>query len=344
MKVQIREIDDSSLWEDLLCRSINPTLFHSWKWLKIIEKHTGAKLHPLVAASGTTDVGLLPVFMKKTKGLNMVFSPPPKTGLLYIGPLLVRYDKDLKQQTLEKTILANIDAFDEYIKNNMRPNYIRLTTPPGYNDARPFTWNGYDVSPEFTYYVDLSKGEDAVFENYSKQLRVDLKKTEREGVTVKQGGKRELDIIHKNLQERFIQQGIKSNLTREYLHDLYDTFHPKNLTVFAAEYQGEQVSGFISINHQDRASYWAGGGKTSIKGIYPNDLLQWEAMKWAIKQDYTRYEIVDAGDQRLRHFKSKFNPELTQWFQAEKYQPKTLKHIETPIRAIFQKLKMGGLT
>ena len=344
MKVQIREIDDGGRWGELLLHSINPTLFHDWKWLKIIEKHTGARLHPMVASSGENDVGIMPLFMRKTKGLNLAFSPPPKTGLLYMGPLLVQQNQDMKRQTREKTILACFDAFEEHIQKSLKPNYIRLATPPGYDDARPFTWNGYDVSPEFTYYVDLSKGEDAVFENYSKQLRVDLKKTEKEGVTVKQGGKKELDIIHKNLQERFIQQGVRSNLTREYLHDLYDAFHPQNLTVFAAEYQGEQVSGFISINHQDRASYWAGGGKTAIKGIYPNDLLQWEAMKWAIQQGYKRYEIVDAGDQRLRHFKSKFNPDLKQWFQAEKYNPKTLKHIEKPARTIFQKLKLGGLT
>ncbi len=344
MSVTIRECTNQKEWDSLVDNSIHPTTFHRFQWLKLIEKHSGTKLHALIASMGTNDIGILPVFYKKSRGMRMLFSPPPKSGLTNLGPLTIRYDKVLKAQTIEKATHASIDAFDTHIKEEFNPNYIRLSTVPGYTDARPLTWAKYDVHPEYTYISDISGGPDTILANYQKQLRTDLKKTIKEGVTVEEGGKKELDMIQATLAARFEQQGVSTNLTKEYLRDLYDAFHPSNFRIFIAKYKGDHVGGFICVCHPDRASYWAGGGKTDIKGIYPNDLLQFEAMKWAHSQGYKRYEIVDAGDERLRHFKSKFNPDLVIWFQAERHSPSHLKHLEPAARAIFRKFRLGGLT
>jgi lipid II:glycine glycyltransferase (peptidoglycan interpeptide bridge formation enzyme) len=60
--------------------------------------------------------------------------------------------------------------------------------------------------------------------------------------------------------------------------------------------------------------------KAELKGISPNDLVQWEAINWACNNGYKYYEEMDAGDDpRLRHFKSKYNPELAIWYTAIKY-------------------------
>ena len=344
MKITIRKCVDGKIWDELVEKSVKSTTFHRWDWLKIVEKHSGTKLNPLIASMGSNDVGIIPVFTKKTKGMKLAFSPPPKCALTYLGPLSIQYDKVLKYQTMEKTMHSYMDAFIKYIKTEYKPNYTRLNLSPGYNDVRPLTWNNYDTSPEYTYISDISGGEDAIFSNYQKQLRTDLKKTIKEGVTVKEGGKQELNKIHDELISRFTEQGLQTNITKEYLNDLYKKFHNKEMNIFYASYQGEQVGGFICITHPDRASYWAGGGKTTIKGIYPNDLLQYETMKWAHEKGYKKYEIVDAGDKRLRHFKSKFNPQLKNWFQTEKYSPKTIKHIEPTIRKILKVVGGKGLS
>jgi lipid II:glycine glycyltransferase (peptidoglycan interpeptide bridge formation enzyme) len=344
MEIKVRECDDGKEWDALLGKSSNPTVFHRWRCLKIIERHSGCKVHPLVASMGTNAVSVFPLYSKRSKGLRMLFSPPPRTGLLYLGPLFVAYDPVLKAQTIEAVTLSSQDAYEAYVKERLKPNYCRVALTPGYVDARPLIWNRYSVEPQYTYMMDLSGAEDAIFENFQKQVRVDIKKTQREGVVVEEGGKRELEQIHGFLSDRFMQQGLRTNLTLEYLNDLYDELYPANLRVFVAKYQREFVGGFICICHDDRASYWAGGAKTSIKGIYPNDLLQWEAMRWACKQGYKRYEIVDAGDRRLRHFKSKFNPNLSLWLQAERYSPSSLRHIERIVRIVFNVMRLGSVS
>ena len=66
--------------------------------------------------------------------------------------------------------------------------------------------------------------------------------------------------------------------------------------------------------------FWVGLPKTDIVGISPNDMIQWEAIRWAQSNGYEYFELMDAGDDpRLRHFKSKYNPDLVIWYSATKY-------------------------
>jgi hypothetical protein len=65
---------------------------------------------------------------------------------------------------------------------------------------------------------------------------------------------------------------------------------------------------------------WVGIPKTGLVGISANDLIQWEAIKYAQMIGLDYYEEMDAGDDpRLRYFKSKYNPELVVWYAATKY-------------------------
>ncbi len=65
---------------------------------------------------------------------------------------------------------------------------------------------------------------------------------------------------------------------------------------------------------------WVGIPKTDLVGISVNDVIQWEGIKWAEAQGMEYYEEMDAGDDpRLRHFKSKYNPDLLIWYSAVKY-------------------------
>ena len=65
---------------------------------------------------------------------------------------------------------------------------------------------------------------------------------------------------------------------------------------------------------------WVGIPKTNLIGISANDLVQWEAIKWAQMNGLDFYEEMDAGDDpRLRYFKSKYNPNLVIWYSATKY-------------------------
>jgi hypothetical protein len=338
MSISLKVARDGIEWDALLKRCPQSTLFHTWDYLKITERHTKTRLYPMIGMRGTDPAGLYPVFIGKKALSNLAFSPPPGAGLLYLGPLILDYD-DLKQNKKESTYTDLQREMDSFLFKDLKARYARIRSSPGIIDARPFKWNGYAVEPLYTYIADLGPGIDALWAGLNSQVRKDIRKTEKEGVHVKEGGRNELGLICESVQRRFREQGLRSNIPKEYLFDLFDRFHPANLKIFTVNKGDELIGGQITLYYKDKAMLWMGVPKTENKGIYPNDLLQWEMMKSAHAQGLRYYELMCAGDDiRLRHFKSKFNPEPSLWYSAERYPAPAYKAAESIFRTM-QKIK-----
>jgi lipid II:glycine glycyltransferase (peptidoglycan interpeptide bridge formation enzyme) len=209
-------------------------------------------------------------------------------------------------------------------------------------DSRPLKWSGYEVEPLYTYVIDITKGVEHVWNGLNRKLRVSIEKTRREGVTVEMGDRDDLEFIRSSLATRFEEQGFtpSKGYYREYLADLYKTFFPENMKIFIARYKGERVGGLVTLCYKDWSALWIGIPKTELKGIYPNDLAQWEAIRWASEHGFKFYEEIDAGyHPRLRHFKAKFNPELRIWFSAVKYSSPVFKVLERTTRFVYNKFR-----
>jgi len=345
IEIKVAGNDDAALWDRLVGSSPHGTIFHTWKWLKIAEKHTNSKLYPIIGYKGTEPIGVYPLFLIKKRGVKLVFSPPPKTLLLYLGPAFVNFQK-LKQSVRESLFVEFQAEVDEFIASELRGNYVRVRTSPWLLDSRPLRWAGYEVEPLYTYMIDLTKGVEHVWSNLNRKLRVSIEKTRREGVSVEMGDKEDLEFLRNALAARFEAQGFKpqKDYYKAYLHDLYETFHPQNMKIFIAKHGGERVGGLVALCYKDWAALWIGVPKTDLKGIYPNDLALWEAIKWACEHGFKYYEEMDAGDApRLRHFKAKFNPELAVWFSAVKYSSLVFKGLEKAVRAVYNRFGLGGL-
>lgn len=96
------------------------------------------------------------------------------------------------------------------------------------------------------------------------------------------------------------------------------------------------MSGVIHLNYNGIVYQWIGLPKTEIAGISPNDLLVWESIQSAHEMGMKYYEIMNGGiNPRLRRYKSKFNPELSIWYSAEKFS----HPIYGVARTISQKIK-----
>lgn len=333
--IKIANEVDSEKWNDLIYSSPHGTIFHTWKWLKIVEKQTDSILYPLMAYQGTNIIGIYPIFLKKKGFINLALSPPPKAYLLYLGPVIANYE-NLKQDKKESIFIKFQNEVDRYLFSQLNCKYVRIRSSPGLFDSRPFRWSGYNVEPLYTYRINLTNGSDHVWENFDRQLRVTINKTIREGVIVENGNKEDLEFIHSLLSRRYIEQGLKPSDYKKFLLELYDEFYPTSIRIYIAKYKGEKVGGTISLCYKDIMYLWVGVPKTDLKGISPNDLIQWESIKWACENGFKYYEEMDAGDDpRLRYFKSKYNPELVIWYSAVKYSSLSYKII-TNIREIIK--------
>ena len=346
MELKVAGEKDTEEWDKLVENSPHGTIFHTWKWLKIAEKHTNSKLYPLIGYRGSEAIGIYPLFLVKKKSIRLIFSPPPKTLLLYLGPAFVNFE-NLKQSRRESLFTEFQLSVDEFIKSDLRGNYTRIRLSPWLIDSRPLRWCDYEIEPLYTYMINLQGGVDNLWSNLNRKLRVSIEKSKREGVSVELGDAEDLEFLRKALYSRFEEQGLRpeKEYYKDYLSDLYNSFYPQNMKIFIAKRNGERVGGLVVLCYKDWAALWIGIPKTGLKGIYPNDLAQWEAIRWACENGYRFYEEMDAGDDpRLRHFKAKFNPELAVWFSAVKYSSPIFKGLERTARFVYSKLGLGGLT
>ena len=94
----------------------------------------------------------------------------------------------------------------------------------------------------------------------------------------------------------------------------------------------------VVVCYRDKVFSWFGAAKTDLNGIYPNDLLQWEALKWAGDNNFKCYEIVGANTPRICTFKVKYNPTLSMHYSIVKYSPRIIKWVESAYIRVIKPL------
>lgn len=324
MEISIASDTDQQLWDDIIQSSPEGTLFHTWKWLKIMEKHSRKKiflqkykaiLYPLIVREGNEIIGLMPVFFYDSPLLKMACSPPFSVENYYLGPVMKKNDA-IKYHRKQSIFYEFQKTIDDFLKNKLRSNYISIHSSPGMSDPRPYIWSGYNVEPAFTNIIDLSPGEKTVWENFNQSVRKSVNKTEKMGISVHTGSKEDFESIYTMLRGR-----KRIHATKEFMFDIFENFFPGNLQFFIAKKDDVLLTGIIAISYKNKMSIWTGSPKITIDGISPNYIVHWDSIRSACKNNHHYFEIIGASDPTLFPFKSKFNGEIVPFYIMKWYSP-----------------------
>lgn len=313
--MNVKIIDDKELWDDFIDKSSYGLLFHKWDFLKIAEKHTGYKLLLYGIYNSESLVCLFPLFFKKINVVKMIISPPPLSGVPYLGFVMSPEYNLLRQSKKEKYLNTVVDEINTEI-NNLSPHYVRISLMPNFMDVRPFTWNDYRADEHFTYVIDLNQSLDGIWGGFGRQIRkkatacgqLDLKLVKSDDIT----------SFYEIEEQRYKDQGLKSPIiSKKYLDELIKTY-PESIELY---YLCESDGGIIGIHlickYKDRFMLWMGSTKPD-KNIHANEYMAWELIKQAKDEGYQKFEMSGAGIKRLCEFKSKFNPTLEFNFNISK--------------------------
>jgi len=319
MSIEIEVADGTHLekWNEYVEKSQHGTIFHTIEWLKIAEKHSKSKLYPLIGTHGGEVIGLFPIFYVKKGILRMIFSPPPKMGIPYLGPAFINYDK-LKQNKKEEMLEGFQESFEKFIGARLGYNYISVMTCPGISDMRFFKWAGYEIQPQYTYSIDLSGGAEFVWNNFKKSLRNDIKRAERTEICIEHGKRQDIPAVCEIIKKRFEEQKMKFNIKDGYFLDIYDEFAPRFFDILKFKMDSKMAGGMFFLSYGKNTYHWQGAVKREHRGLALADVLLWSSIKLAAQKRAERYELVGANTKRLSAFKSKYNPGLDMYFLAKK--------------------------
>lgn len=323
VEVKIAEESDAEKWDRIVGSSPHGTIFHTWKCLKIIEKHSGTKLYPVMVLNGIVPIGCIPLFFQKKLWMKLLFCPPPHVALPRFGPVIVNYDK-LKPNKRESTLRDFQKKVDEFIISDIKPDYLTISSA-FLDDARCYRWSGYYVEPTYNYIFHLDNELDKIWSTIKKNTKQDIQRAQRRGFSVREGNMEDLLRIYEQMVERYTEQNRKVNVPKAYLIEMYEALYPSNLRIFVVEHEKNYVSGSIDVYFNDKVITWIGNAKSDS---HATDLLTWECLKWAYDNGYKHYAIMGAaGVERLYTFYSKFNPDLVVSFSARKYSSSASKLI-----------------
>jgi lipid II:glycine glycyltransferase (peptidoglycan interpeptide bridge formation enzyme) len=338
MYLSVASDTDQELWDEIVRCSDEGTIFHTWKWLKFLEKHNikkicslsyNGRLYPLMVWEKNEIVGLIPIFFYNSKIYKISCSPPFGIEYMYLGPVLKKLEKPLKSGKKQNILYQFHKTVDNFLKNELKSNYIRIISSPGLSDPRPFYWSGYQVVPQFTNIIDLRDGETCLWGNLSRNAITSINKAKKNGIIVEMGSKEDIDVFINLLDSR---NRIHSGKT--FFSDMINDFFPHDFTCLIAKKEGKVLTGIILIMYKKKVTGWVGTPKVLSDGISPNFLLQWECLRWARNNNFDFFENMSANELSTFPFKSKFNPEIIPYYRLKWYSPLP-RLVESVYRGIF---------
>ncbi len=299
---------DKKLWDKFVDSSPSGLLFHKWDFLKIIEKHTGYTFLPYGVYQGEELLCVFPLFYKNYYGLKMLFSPPPRICLPYLGFVMGPGYEDMKQRKKEHYLNSVVEAIDKEI-TRLSANYVSVLSAPTYFDARPFKWNKFDVDMNYTYTIDVDRELCEIWDGFSKDCRQRIKSVEKMNASMKES--KDIDRFYSIMNSTYKDQGLNSPLiSLDYLKDILAAF-PDNIKIYYLYVDDQITDAELVYSYKDSVKLWL-GGMTIQKNIQgTQEYSTWELIKKAKSEGRKELEIVGANIKRLCEYQSKFNPSLS---------------------------------
>lgn len=186
------------------------------------------------------------------------------------------------------------------------------------DDAKNFN---EEIQPRYVFRLNIKgKTEDEIFANFHQKTRYNIRLATKKGVEIKEATREDLKAFH----EIMLITGKRDNfMTRPlaYFEKMYDELYPEHMKVWMAYYEGKPISGIIDIIYGNKVWYLYGASSNEHRNLMPNYLLQWEGIKFAIKNHKDIYDfrgvsgVVDESHPQygLYRFKKGFGAEFTEF-------------------------------
>jgi lipid II:glycine glycyltransferase (peptidoglycan interpeptide bridge formation enzyme) len=142
-----------------------------------------------------------------------------------------------------------------------------------------------------TLRVDLRQSDDQIMSDMKSKTRYNIRKGLRSGVKVRSGSEDDLGTLHRLLVSTAERQGFVAP-TQAYLGEMWGRLADSGrMATFFAEVDGETVAGILVTAYGEVAFYKRGAWNGRQGGAHPNEVLHWEAMRWAKQKGFTWYDF-----------------------------------------------------
>lgn len=309
--IEIREIESSEykLWDSLVEKSPQGTVFHTSDWLTVCSNSLNEKLKIYAFFENEKLIGGCPIFFHKLKHIFSIASSScsmtPYCGLLWEkNPT----DHVRKQ---EKTQNDCILYFCEILKKQ-KIDFISLSNSPDFIDIRPFIWNSWHGSIRYTYYLDLNNMK------LSTDARRNIKKAIQNEIIIEQSN--DIESYYNLFKETFSRQGLNPPASKDFINDIFNMLHSssKGEMWIAKTKEGELVAAEIFVFDRKMPHRWTAATSTKLRNTGAYILLLNTVFNNFKERGYNEVNLMAANTPQLSEFITGFNPNLVPYYKVEK--------------------------
>jgi lipid II:glycine glycyltransferase (peptidoglycan interpeptide bridge formation enzyme) len=199
---------------------------------------------------------------------------------------------------------------DEICRASRKQNVSYLAIAPPYDghalepalSARGFRRKPETLPPGHvmtaTLLMDLAGDIDALHDRLRKQARQHIRRAQRTGVSVREGGADDVETFRLLLWVLCERLGVSPTPPeKDFFENLWSAFAPRGwVRLFLAETNRQPVAALLAFAFGDTVRAWKAGWTGEFRERKPNDLLEWEAICWAKRNGFRWFE--DMGIER----------------------------------------------
>jgi len=351
-------ITERDQWNAMLRSLPYAHVLQSWEWGAFKQQTTG--WNPQRIAFYRADGSLLggaSILTRRVGPLRVIYVPK--------GPAL-NYDDP-------KAVVQVLDFLQAYAQEKraiwlkIDPDVIAATGEPETDDDQIESigqritqrlqnrgWHFSDDQVQFrnTIVIDLNQDEDAILMGMSQNTRRKVRTATKKGVTVRNATLDDMETLYALYQVTGERDEFLIRPAAYYEKAWRDFMQAGLAHALIAEHEGKAIAHVILFHFGRTCWYFYGASSNEERNRMPNYLLQWEAMRWAKAQGYTRYDMWGAPDDFVEtdtmwgvyQFKRGFRGTVTRHIGAWDYAPnrffyKAYTDLWPQMRAMLRRFK-----
>ena len=297
LKIVTTNSIDPALWDNFVERHPLGTIYHHSLWQDVIKKTYGYQplYHLVLEDSSGLQAAISSAFVKSRLTGNRIISYPFSDTC---DPLVESSEQ----------LRVLIEAVERSMAE-LNARFVELR----FAKAHRFI-NDYPSRTEYhTYHLALDRQPEVLFRSFHKNcIQRAVKKAKKEDLEIVTG-KTEQDMkefyrLHVITRKK---HGIPVQPFR-FFRNLWDTFHFRDmLGLLLARYQKKFAAAIIVLSFSGTTYYKFGASDEAFSSLRANQLLMWEAIKWAHQRGCHSFDFgrTSSTNEGLSKYKSRWGTE-----------------------------------
>ncbi|MDP2982842.1 MAG: GNAT family N-acetyltransferase [Candidatus Latescibacter sp.] len=309
-KMEILKVEDASLWDAFALSSPQGTVFSTSGWMQAAARTQGGKPVFLgVFENGKPAAGVS--FVELARGPFKKATTPVLTPY---GGILYRPFPGMRESEAESFNHSCAEMIIEYLQK--RYDQVFLVNSPGFGDVRPFSWNRFACTVQYTYILDI-ESPDKLWERLERRVRTVIRNAEAslflEGpVSAEQFG----DLYEHTYKDRGNKPPVNRSMVVKMVEAVMSGGMGEMRTVRDGD--GKIVAAMIFTEDARRVYAWVSGVIPALNHTGASSLLFWDAAR-SHSGENTCLDLVGANLRTISFFKKGFGGALTPYYTAERY-------------------------